>query len=158
MSSDRSLREHVLSLLKGDNAHADFETAIKDMPPDLQGKRPEGSAHSPWEILEHMRIAQRDILEFTRNPEHVSPDFPGGYWPSASQPPNEKAWNRATDAFRSDLAAISALVADDKNDLFAPLPHGDGQTLLREALLIADHNAYHLGELILLRRLLGAWR
>jgi hypothetical protein len=158
MSSDRSLREHVLSLLKGGHAHADFETAIKDMPPDLQGKRPEGSAHSPWEILEHMRIAQWDILEFTRNPEHVSPEFPAGYWPSAPQPPNEKAWNRVTDAFRSDLAAMSALVADDKNDLFVPLAHGDGQTLLREALLIADHNAYHLGELVLLRRLLGAWR
>jgi hypothetical protein len=157
MSNDKSLREHVLSLLKGGNAHTNFEAAVKGMPADLQGKRPEGSAHSSWEILEHMRIAQWDILEFTRNPKHVSPKFPAGYWPNAPEPPSKDAWKHAGDAFRSDLAAMSALVADDATDLFAPLPHGDGQTVLREALLVADHNAYHLGELVLLRRVLGAW-
>jgi hypothetical protein len=155
-TNDNSLRKHLLSLLNAGNAHLDFDSAIKDFPADLRGKRPKGSPHSPWEILEHMRLAQWDILEFTRNPEHVSPDFPSGYWPTTPEPPNNKAWNKSADAFRADLKAMSALVANKSTDLFAPIPHGDGQTVLREALLVADHNAYHLGQLVLLRRLLGA--
>jgi hypothetical protein len=155
-TNDNSLRKHLLSLLNAGNAHLDFDSAIKDFPADLRGKRPKGSPHSPWEILEHMRLAQWDILEFTRNPEHVSPDFPSGYWPTTPEPPNNKAWNKSADGFRADLKAMSELVANKSTDLFAPIPHGDGQTVLREALLVADHNAYHLGQLVLLRRLLGA--
>jgi hypothetical protein len=157
MTNDKPLREHLLYLLKAEGAHLDFEAAVKDLPAELRGKRPKGAAHSPWEVLEHMRIAQWDILEFTRNANHVSPEFPDGYWPSAPAPANEKAWEKSVGAFRTDLTAITELVANESTDLFARIPHGDGQTILREVLLVADHNAYHLGQLVLLRRLLGAW-
>ena len=130
---------------------------VRDLPATHQGKRPHGAQHSPWEVLEHLRIAQWDILEFTRNPHHKSPEFPSGYWPSTPAPPDDKAWDNSAQAFRADLQELAGLVADDSTDLFAKIPHGDGQTILRQALLAADHNAYHLGELVLLRRLLGAW-
>lgn len=153
-----SLRAHLLELLKGGHAHLDFEAVLKAWPPALQGKKPRGAAHSPWEVLEHMRIAQWDILEFTRNPKHVSPEFPAGYWPKTQAPPNKSAWKKSIEAFRSGLQAMTRIVQSESTDFFTPLPHGDGQTVLREALLVADHNAYHLGELLLLRRLLGAWK
>jgi hypothetical protein len=152
-----ALREHLLYLLRGGGAHLDFEKAVADLPPELRGVRPAGLPHSPWRLLEHMRIAQWDILEFSRNPRHVSPPFPEGYWPEGDAPPDVRAWDRSADAFRADLRAMEALVADPASDLFAPLPHGQGQTLLREALLVADHNAYHLGQFVVVRRLLGAW-
>jgi hypothetical protein len=155
MNHDRSLRDHLRALLDSDNAHLRFEDALKDFPPALRGERPAGSAHSAWELLEHLRIAQWDILEFSRDAGHVSPEFPKGYWPSSATPPNEKAWDDSVAAFRSDLAALLALAEDESNDLHAPLPHGTGQTLLRELLVAADHNAYHLGQLVLVRRLLG---
>ena len=157
MENDTTLREHLLSLLKGGSAHVDFEKSIKNLPVPLRGKRPKGAAHSPWEVLEHMRIAQWDILEFSRNAKHVSPEFPDGYWPKGAVPPNDKAWTKSVKAFRADLKAMADMVADESTDLFAPIPHGDGQTILRQALLLADHNAYHLGQFVLLRRLLGAW-
>lgn len=157
MATDKSLREHVVNLLKGGGAHVSFDDAVKDLPADLRGKRPKGADHSPWEILEHLRIALWDILEFTRDPKHVSPEFPSGYWPKTQAPPDAKAWDKSVHAFRADAKALADLVADDSTDLLARLPHGDGQTVLREALVAADHNAYHLGELVLVRRLLGAW-
>ena len=146
MSKDSSLREHLLSLLTGGNAHADFDRAVEHIPAELRGKIPKGAEHSPWELLEHLRIAQWDILEFSRNPDHKSPDFPTGYWPAAPAPADHKAWDDSVRAFRNDLKAFCDLVADDSTDLFARIPHGDGQTILREALLAADHNAYHLGQ------------
>ena len=158
MPNDAALRQHVVSLLTGGHAHADFEAAVKSLPVELRGKRPKGAEHSPWEILEHLRIAQWDILEFSRDPKHKSPDFPSGYWPQKPAPPDDKAWDKTVRAFRKDLKAMSALVADESTDLFAKIPYGDGQTILREALLVADHNAYHLGQLVLLRRLLGTWK
>lgn len=158
MANDTALRRHVLYLLNGGGAHLSFDAAIKNLPTDLRGKRPRGVPHSPWEILEHMRIAQWDILEFSRNPKHVSPEFPGGYWASDPAPPNARAWNKSVAAFRADLKSMADLVANESTDLFARIPHGEGQTILREALLVADHNAYHLGQLLLVRRLLGAWR
>jgi len=158
MANDKSLRQHVLKLLEGRSAHVDFETVVKKAPVVSRGKRPKGAAHSPWEILEHMRIAQGDILEFCRDAKHVSPEWPGGYWPKAPAPPNRSAWNQSVSAFLADHAAMCALVADESTDLFAAIPHGDGQTILREALLVADHHAYHLGELVTVLRLLGAWR
>jgi len=158
MEKDAALRQHLVDLLQGANAHATFQDAIKDFPAELRGKRPKGAPHSPWEVLEHMRIAQWDILEFSRNPAHQSPKFPDGYWPSSPEPPDTKAWDRSVHSFCQDLQTLSALVADDATDLYAPIAHGDGQTILREALLTADHNAYHLGQLVLLRRLLGAWK
>lgn len=158
MENDASLRQHVLDLLKGGHAHADFETAVKNVPVEMRGKRPRGAEHSPWEVLEHLRIAQSDILEFSRDPKHKSPDWPGGYWPGKPAPPDEKAWDKSVREFRKDLKSMCDLVADESTDLFAKIPHGDGQTILREALLVGDHNAYHLGELVLVRRLLGAWK
>jgi hypothetical protein len=158
MKKQKSLPEHLVELLNGGHAHIDFENAVKGWPVQLQGKRPEGAAHSPWEVLEHLRLAQWDILEFTRNPKHVSPEFPAGYWPKSPAPPDSKAWNKSVAAFRADLKAMIKIVESKSTDFFAPLPHGDGQTILREALLVADHNAYHLGELLLLRRQLGAWK
>ena len=143
MSNDASLREHLNSLLTAGNAHATFDDAVKNMPVELRGKRPKGAEHSPWQLLEHLRIAQWDILE---------------YWPKNPAPPDEKAWDKSVRAFRKDLKAICELVADEKTDLFAKIPHGDGQTILREALLTADHDAYHIGQLVLVRKLLGAWK
>ena len=154
----KSLPAHLVELLSGGHAHIDFESAVKDWPPDLQGKKPEGAAHTPWEVLEHMRLAQWDILEFTRDPKHVSPEFPAGYWPKTPAPPDGKAWNKTLAAFRSDLKAILKIVESESTDFLTPFPHGDGQTVLREVLLVADHTAYHLGELLLLRRQLGAWK
>jgi hypothetical protein len=157
MANDKPVREHVVKLLEGGHAHVTFEAAVKGIPAALRGKRPKGVEHSPWEILEHMRIAQRDILEFSVDAKHVSPEWPSGYWPKTKTPPNDKAWSKSVRAFTADLESMRKLVAADSTDLYAPIPHGDGQTILREALLIADHNAYHLGELVLVRRLLGAW-
>ena len=158
MKKQKSLPEHLIELLKGGHAHITFDDAVNEWPAKLQGVRPEGAAHSPWEVLEHMRIAQWDILEFTRNPKHVSPEFPAGYWPKTQAPPDAKAWNNTIKSFRADRDAMIKIVQNKKTDFFAPLTHGDGQTVLREVLLVADHNAYHLGELLLLRRLLGAWK
>jgi len=152
------MREHLLYLLKGGGAHVNFEAALKGLPVNLRGKRPRGAAHSPWEILEHMRIAQWDILEFSRDAKHVSPKWPEGYWPKTAAPPSSKAWAASVRVFHQDLEAMRALVADESVDLLARIPHGEGQTILREALLVADHNAYHLGELVTVRRLLGAWK
>ena len=159
MTEDQTaaLREHLLYLLRGGGAHLDFERAISGLPPELRGARPAGLPHSPWRLLEHMRIAQWDILRFSVDPRHVSPSFPEGYWPQGDAPPDPGAWDRSVEGFRADLAALLALVADPASDLLTPFPHGQGQTLLRQALLTADHNAYHLGQLVVLRRLLGAW-
>ena len=159
MTSDQTtaLREHLLYLLRGGGAHLDFDRATAGLPPELRGVRPAGLPHSPWRLLEHLRIAQWDILQFCKDGRHVSPPFPDGYWPEGDAPPDEAAWDRSVAAFRADLRAMQKLVADPATDLFAAIPHADGQTILREALLVADHNAYHLGQLVVVRRLLGAW-
>jgi hypothetical protein len=156
MSQDELLRTHLLELLNGGHAHLTFEQAIADLPIALRGAQPSGLPHTPWRLLEHMRIAQWDILEFCVNPRHVSPEFPDGYWPKGDTPP-DGAWDNAVASFHKDFRALKALVANPRTDLFAPIPHGQGQTILREALLVADHNAYHLGQLVTIRRLLGAW-
>jgi hypothetical protein len=152
------LRDHLVKLLRGGSAHVDFDSALKGLPVNLRGKRPKGAPHSPWEILEHLRIAQWDILDFTRNKNYAPMKWPDDYWPNTPAPLSAAAWTKSVKAFRDDLEAMCALVDNPKVDLLAPIPHGDGQTILREALLVADHNAYHLGELVLLRRLLGAWK
>lgn len=155
--ADKALREHVLYLLKGGGAHVSFEQAIADLPAELRTRKPPETAHSLWQLLEHLRIAQWDILEFSRNAQHVSPEWPSGYWPPTGVTPDQKAWETSVEAFRRDLRAMEKLVADPSTDLFAKIPHGDGQTILREALLVADHNAYHLGQIVQQRRLLAAW-
>jgi hypothetical protein len=134
-----------------------FDKAVAGLPAKLRGAKPAGVPHTPWRLVEHMRRSQWDILEFSRNPRHVSPEFPEGYWPQGDGPPSSKAWDASIKAFRKDLKDMEKLVDDPKTDLFARIPHGEGQTILREALLVADHNAYHLGQLVVIRRLLGAW-
>jgi len=157
MEHETLLRQQLVKLLIGSEAHADFETAIKGMPAKLRGLVPAGAEHSPWMLVEHLRITLWDILEFSRDPKHVSPKWPEGYWPASSAPDNEKDWDKTVQAFRDHLKSMCDLVMDPATDLFAKIPHGDGQTILREALLSADHNAYHVGQLITVRRLLGAW-
>ncbi len=157
MKEDRALRQHLLNLLDAQHAHVNFDSVIKAWPVKLRGAKPRGQPFTAWRLLEHIRIAQWDILEFSRNPKHVSPEWPAGYWPRGDTPPNKAAWDKSVRAFRRDLKAMKNLVAKPSTDLFARIPHGTGQTILREALLVADHNAYHLGQLVILRRLLGAW-
>jgi uncharacterized damage-inducible protein DinB len=158
MAESDPLRQHVLDLLRGRNAHADFDTVMADFPARQRGVKPPGAEHTAWQLLEHMRLAQWDILEFSRDAKHKSPPWPQGYWPKTEAPPSAASWNNSLRSFRADWKAMAKLVADKKTDLFAPIPHGSGQTILREALLIADHNSYHLGQMVLLRRLLGTWK
>jgi DinB superfamily len=155
--NDKALREHVLYLLQGGGAHIGFDEIIADVPLKLRGVKPAGLPHSLWMLLEHLRIAQRDILEFSRSAKHVSPQWPEGYWPGTDAPASSAAWNESVKKFRQDLKAMQDLVKKPRTDLFARIPWGDGQTVLREALLLADHNAYHLGQMLDARRLLGAW-
>ncbi len=155
MDPMQTLRDEVVKLLKGGGAHATFEQAVKELPEELRARKPEGAPHTAWELLEHLRIAQWDMLEFCRDPKHQSPKWPGGYWPASPAPPDASAWDHSVAAFRKDAASMSDLVSDPASDLMKPLAWGE--TLLREALQVADHNAYHIGELVFLRRLLGAW-
>jgi hypothetical protein len=155
MSKDQKLREHLLYLLRGGGAHIEFDSVIADFPVESINKKVEHVPYTAWQLLEHMRIVQLDILEFSRNPEHVSPAWPEGCWPSNDSDADAKAWSKSVAAFRADLEAMRMLVEDSTIDLFAPIAHGDGQTILREALLVADHNAYHLGVLVTLKRLIG---
>jgi len=154
MKKPDPLRHHIVNLLNKAEAHVDLESSLKDFPPELRGRKPEGSPHTPWQLLEHIRIAQWDILEFSKNGKHKSPKWPDDYWPGTEAPPDDKAWDKSVKQVLADLKAMSDLAGDARHDLFAEIPHGDGQTLLREALLVADHNAYHLGQLVLLRRIM----
>lgn len=152
MQTNDPLRQHLANLLTKAEAHVDLAGSLKDFPRELRGKKPGGSPHTPWQLLEHIRIAQWDILEFSKDARHKSPKWPDDYWPKTEAPPDDKAWDRSVLQVLADLRALVTLISDPKRDLFAPIPHGDGQTLLREALLVADHNAYHLGQLVLVRR------
>jgi DinB superfamily len=154
---EKALRDYLKRFLSWHEAHADWKAALKDFPEKLRGTRPPGAPYSAWQLLEHMRLATNDILEFSRDPKHVSPDWPAGYWPENPEPPSAAAWEKSAKSLEHDLEEMGKLVSDPKTDLFAKIPHGSGQTIFREALLIADHNAYHVGQLVLVRRLLGCW-
>ena len=154
----RPLRDHVVDLLGVGHAHLRLHDAIADWPAALRGAKPPGQPFTPWRILEHIRITQWDIIEFTKSANHVSPKWPTGYWPDHDAPADAAAWDKGVAQIERDLKEMQALVSDAKKDLFARIPHGTGQTLLREALVLADHNSYHLGQLVLLKRLLGAWK
>ena len=154
---DGALREHLVDLLKGGSAHVHFEDAVNEFPVQQRGTFAPGLPHTGWQLLEHARIAQWDILEFSRNPKHVSPGFPDGYWPKTPAPPSDAEWQKSVQTFHRDLQEMIELVKSPRTDLYAKIPHGDGQTVLREALVLADHNAYHLGQLVDLRRALGSW-
>jgi hypothetical protein len=162
MTHENELRVHVLELLRGGHAHVTFDDAVADLAPSLRGKRPEHLPYSAWELVEHIRIGQRDILDYTlaaNAGSYQSLPWPKGYWPKTAAPPSDAAWDKSVAAVREDRAAMEELVKDPNRDLFAPLPAAtEGQTLLREALLLADHNSYHIGELIAVRRFHGAWR
>jgi len=151
-----SLRKHVVALLRGGNAHISFDNFVADFPVDACGRKVEGLPYTAWQVLEHMRIAQWDILEFSRDAAHVSPKFPKGYWPDPDELGNGELWNETVEKFRNDLKQMEDIVADPAIDLLAKIPHGKGQTILREALLIADHNSYHLGALLVVSRMLMA--
>lgn len=156
--NERAVRKHLLWLLRGGHAHVHFDRAVAGMPYRLQGRRPRGLPYSAWQLLEHLRISQWDMLEFSRSRHHVSPKWPDEYWPKKPAPPGRSSWAKSAAAFRKDLRAMERLVADPKTDLYVRFPWGTGQSVMLEALQIADHNAYHLGQLIVVRRLLGAWK
>ena len=149
-----SVRKTLAELLRMKGAHLSLHDAVSDFPPALRGVKPAGAPHTAWQLLEHMRLAQQDILDFSRNPKYKEKTFPDDYWPATEAPPNEQAWDKSIETFEDDLKQMQELIAETKHDLLAKLPHGTGQTLLREALLVADHNAYHLGQLMFLRKLL----
>jgi hypothetical protein len=153
MDKQKELRAHLLELLDGHSAHIDLKAALKDFPPDKINTRLGNSPHTAWELLEHLRIAQWDIVEFSRDGKHESPEFPDGYWPKKRG--TEDDWKKSVRQIHRDLKTMRDITADEKNDLFAKIPHGSGQTLLREALLVADHNAYTLGQIMLLKKALG---
>jgi len=154
---DQALRDHLLELLNSRSAHLDFDKAIANLPAELRGKKAAGQEHTVWQLVEHLRIAQEDILEFSRNADYQAPKWPDDYWPETEAPPSDKAWEQSVETFRRDLQAMKDLVADPKTDLFAKIPWGEGQTILREAMLVADHNAYHVGQIVTVRQGLGSW-
>jgi DinB superfamily len=153
-NSTEQLRQQLVDAMLGHQAHIDFDSAIKDFPPAMRGIKPPDAPHTAWQLLEHMRIAQNDILEFSRNPQHKSPRWPDEYWPETEAPPDEQAWSKSVGSFRKDADAMTQLVQNPQIDLFQPFAHGEGQTLLREALLVASHNSYHLGQLMFLKKTL----
>lgn len=156
--SEKILREHLQKVLNWGDAHADWKSALAGIPAKARGAKPKGAPYSVWELLEHARLAQLDILEFCRNPKYASPEWPSGYWPKTSAPPSAAAWEKSVGEFFKGLEEMRSMIADPKIDLYAPIPWGDGQAILREALLLADHSAYHLGQIVLMRRLVGAWK
>ena len=156
MNNDQSLRKDLLELLDGAQAHAPFDKVITNFPTKLRGEIPKGLQHSAWMLLE--RLAQWDILHFSRNPKYKEMKWPDEYWPKTPAPPNDAAWDKSVKSFHEDLAAMKKLVENPKTDLFAKIAWGDGQTILREAMLVAEHNSHHLGQLIDVRRLLGVWK
>lgn len=157
MSDDTVARELLARLLAWEDAHVGFDKAIRGIPVELRGKKPPKLPYSPWQMLEHLRITQHDILDFCVNPDYREMKWPGNYWPQSAAPPSTKAWTESIDQFRRDRQALQDLAADTRIDLTARIPHGSGQTYLREIILAADHAAYHIGELVVLRRALGAW-
>jgi hypothetical protein len=158
MAHLKALRKHLVDLLTKGEAHVTFEDAVKGVPAEARGKVPEGATHSLWALVEHMRITQSDILKFSTDAKHKSPKWPKGYWPKTPAPPNAKAWDKCIKDFLADRGEMCKLIEKKSTDLFAEIPHGEGQTILREAMLVADHNAYTVGEIVLTRRLLGVWK
>lgn len=155
---DSALREQLADFLEWREAHADFDAAVEGLPPELRGRTPAGLPYSPWQLLEHLRITQHDILDFSRNPDYREIRWPDDYWPESPAPPDSGAWERSVAAFHEDRQALQAMVRDPSVDLFGTIPHGSGQTYIRELLLAADHAAYHIGEMVAVRRMLGAWK
>ncbi len=157
MPSDQVVREQLLALLIGGNAHMTFEQAVADFPAEYYNTNPPNITYSPWHILEHLRIAQWDILEFIRKPDHVSPEWPKGYWPDPNERTGQEGWRNTINAFLADLGSLRDIVKDPDTDLYAPIPHAQDYTIFREILVVSDHNAYHIGEFGILRQIMGTW-
>lgn len=157
MTHDQQIRQQLAKALDWGEAHADLRTSVRDFPEELRGIRPPGFSHSAWELLVHIRIALWDIVEFTKDARHKSPPWPDGYWPPSPKPPQEEAWDQCVDSIDDLIEEMKGLVLDRSRPLLEPLPKSQGQTLMREALLVADHNAYHLGQFVQLRKALKAW-
>ena len=158
MASDEPYRQQLGKLLDWEEAHVGFDKAVADLPADLRGRQPPGLPYSVWQLVEHIRIAQHDILDFSLNADYEEMKWPDDYWPKSPAPPSAEAWDASLEQIRRDLKALQQLADDAKVDLTARIPHGTGQTYMREVALIADHNAYHVGQIVLVRRLLGAWK
>ena len=154
IDQNKALREQLLHAMRGDQSHIDFQSATSDLSAEIAGVKPEAAPHTAWQLLEHMRIAQHDILEFSRNPNHKSPKWPEGYWPKTDAPPSKKDWQMSIATFRKEAQEMEDLISNPNQDLFKPVEGGSGQTLLREALVLAAHNSYHLGQLVLLKKML----
>ena len=155
MTQDESLRNHLVSVLKGGHSHSPIDQVIAGWPAETRGSKPGDANHSAWQLLEHLRMAQWDILGFSLSADHVSPEYPDGYWPDSEAPPSDEAWDQSVSQLGKDLEAMQSLILDRTTDLHARIPHGDGQTILREALTLASHNSYHIGQLMTLRKVLG---
>jgi uncharacterized damage-inducible protein DinB len=158
MTQNDLLRKQLVKILDWQDSHMNLDKAIENIPPEQRGIQPSGLPYSLWQLLEHMRLSQLDILEFCRNPNYKESKWPDDYWPSSPAPPSQDVWEKSIAGFRKDCDALKKLAAEESIDLFANIPHGTGQTYLRELLLVADHNAYHIGQIIVVRRLLGIWK
>jgi hypothetical protein len=152
-----ALRMQLVKFLDWREAHADFDAAVSGIPPGQRGAVPPGLPHSPWQLLEHLRLAQHDILDFCVNSNYKEMHWPDDYWPTSPEPPTAAAWDDSIAGYKRDLAALQQLARDETIDLFATIPHGSGQTYIREILLVVDHASYHVGQIVLVRRLLGCW-
>lgn len=157
-AEDRALRKQLVEFLRGGSAHAELKTVIEGFPADKRGAKPNGAAHTAWQLIEHIRIALHDLYDFSTNPKYVQPDWPADYWPREDAPPGDAAWNASVKAVEKDLAAFEQLIGEPATNFYATIPWGDGQTILREVLLAGQHTSYHLGQLVSLRRELGAWK
>lgn len=157
-ANDQQLRDELVDCLKKGNAHVDLFSALKGFPEDLYGKKPKGSPHTAWQLLEHIRIAINDLLVFSTNSNYVTPKWPDDYWPKQDAPNDVDAWHGSVKALKADMEAFEKLIRNPKSNLYAKIPWGEGQTLLREILVAIDHNSYHVGQIIALRQQLGAWQ
>ncbi len=155
---NRELREQLVELVRGGSAHADVKSALADFPADRRAAKPEGAPYNAWQLLWHINFTLHDLLLFCTDPKYLSPKWPGEYWPRDEQPPNEDAWDATLRALHADLAAFEKMIMDPAENMYSTIPWGDGQTVLREILLAADHTSYHLGQIVLLRKLLDAWK
>lgn len=156
-SDDHILRKQLIPFLRGQNAHIDFASAVKDFPPEHYGTRPSGCPHSAWQLVQHIRLALHDLVDFCTNPNYTTPNWPADYWPKDPAPPSNEAWHEAVAAVQQDIEAFERLIGDPTSNIYAEIPWGDGQTLLREALLAGDHTSYHTGQIVLIRQILGIW-
>lgn len=157
MTSDQVVRQQLLALLNGGNAHMTFEQAVADFPDEHFNTRPLNIPYTPWHILEHLRIAQWDILDFIRNPDYITPEWPKEYWPDSEATAHQEQWDKTINSFLENLQSLRDIVSDPETDLYGPIPHAPDYNIFREMLVVSDHNAYHIGEFAILRQVMSTW-